>query len=79
MMLWALYVVFVTLIYMSIGDLFGALVFAIFPLFLFWLRMACPSDHLSGQARPRFQALPTSNARRADRACAPCRPLAAGG
>lgn len=36
MMLWALYVVFVTLIYMSIGDLFGALVFAIFPLFLFW-------------------------------------------
>lgn len=28
--------VFVTLIYMSIGDLFGALVFAIFPLFLFW-------------------------------------------
>ena len=36
MMLWALYMVFVTLIYMSIGDLFGALVFAIFPLFLFW-------------------------------------------
>lgn len=36
MMLWALYVVFVTLIYMSTGDLFGALVFAIFPLFLFW-------------------------------------------
>ena len=43
-----------------------------------WLRTAGSSDRSTDSKRPQFHMPPTGRARRADHACAPCRPLAGG-
>ena len=42
------------------------------------LRTAGSSDRSTDSKRPQFHVPPTGRARRADHACAPCRPLAGG-